>query len=146
MDIILLIKSAIVLTVILFILIYFLFKKPTKKKKKSKKINKQKSKKPIDLKSLSAIIKNPNTDTNTLEETLNKILKYHGNIPAKIGTNNHPNFIMYEDIVFAICRHPNTKSKLITKFTSELEKRNESYKGQINDALTRGLNSRAFLN
>jgi len=146
MDIITLVKSAIVLTIILFILLYFLFKKPTKKKKKSKKKKHHKTKTPTDLKYLSSIIKNKNTDMQKLEDTLNLVLKYHGDIPKKVGINNHPNFIMYEDIIFAICRHPNTKSKLITKFTSELEKRNESYKGQINDALTRGLNSRAFLN
>ena len=145
MDIILLVKLALGLIALLFLLIYLFFLKPVKKKKSIKKKNKQPSvRKPTDLKYLSSIIKNKNTDTKTLKETLDLVLKYHGDIPKKIGTNNHPNFIMYEDIIFAICRHPNVKSTIISEFTSSLEKQNEQYKSQINNALSKGLNSRGI--
>ncbi len=143
MDIIFLIKLGLSLTVVLVILVYVLFLKPSKKKKTVKKTTKVvKERTPTDLKYLSSIIKNREIDTKTLKETLDLVLKYHVKIPNKIGTNNHPNFVMYEDIIFAICRHPNTKSTIISKFTSVLEKENKLYKSQINDALTKGLNSR----
>jgi len=142
MDIILLIKSGIVLTIILLVLIYFFLFKPSKKKPIKKKTVKPKKRVPTDLDYFRSIVKNRDTDTKTLKETLELILKYHGDIPNKIGTNNHPNFVLYEDIIFTICRHPNTKSTLVSEFTSKLEKRNPSYRSQINDALTRGLNSR----
>ena len=142
MDIILLLKSALALTFLLVILIYFFFSKPKKKQKKKQKP--VKAKQPTDLKYLSSIIKDKNSDSEKLEETLDLILKYHGDIPDKIGTNNHPTFVIYADIVYSLCRHPNTKSKLVSGFTSSLEKRNEKYRPQINDVLTKGLNSRVI--
>jgi len=144
MDITLLIKSALGLTLLLAILIYIFFSKDKKKKPSKKKSTPVKQKIPTDLKYLSSIIKRRETDFETLEETLSLVLKYHGDIPKKIGSNNHPNFVMYEDIIYAICRHPNTKSKIVSGFTSSLEKRNEQYRSQINNALTKGLNSRVI--
>jgi len=149
MDIIFLTKIALSLTAILFVLIYFLFIKPSaeekkKKEKKKKKVSKPKKKIDTDLKHLISIVKDKTITSKTLKETLELIIKYHGTIPNKIGSNNHPNFVMYEDVIFAICRHPNTNSTIITQFISSLEKKNENYKPQINDALTRGLNSRGF--
>ena len=145
MDIITLIKSALGLTILLAILIYIYFFSGSKKKKKTvKKTKPTKPKTPTDLKYLASIIKNRNTSSEKLKETLDLILKYHGTIQKKIGTNNHPTFIMYEDIIYALCRQPNTNSKLISSFTSSLEKNNEQYKSQLNDALTKGLNSRVI--
>jgi len=144
MDIILLIKSALGLSILLAILIYLFFSKGKKKKVVKKKPKKVKPKTPTDLKYLASIIKNRETTTELLQETLDLVFKYHADIPRKIGTNNHPNFVMYEDIIFAICRHPNTNSKIVSGFTSSLEKRNEQYRSQINNALTKGLNSRGI--
>jgi WD40 repeat protein len=144
MDIIFLLKVAFGLTVLLIVLIYFLFAKPKKKTTTKPKPKPIKPKVPTDLKYLSNIIKNRDISSDELQETLDLVLKYHGDIPKKIGTNNHPNFIMYEDIIYAICRHPNTNSKIVSGFTSSLEKRNDQYRSQINDALTKGLNSRVI--
>ena len=54
----------------------------------------------------------------------------------------HPDFDIYMDILFTICRHPNTTKNLILDFDKELERLNPEYKPEINNALAKGLNSR----
>jgi hypothetical protein len=46
------------------------------------------------------------------------------------------------DILFAICRHPNTNKDIIINFDKELEHLNPEYKKEINEAIAKGLNSR----
>ena len=60
----------------------------------------------------------------------------------KLGLRAHPDFDIYMDILFTICRHPNANKDLIIKFDRELEELNSEYKKEINDAITKGLNSR----
>lgn len=143
MEISLLIKTITGLVIILGILIFvLLLPKKIKKTKKtsSKKISKSKTK--IDFDSLRHIIRNRMSTTKQLGEALDLIIKHHGNIPAKLGIRVNPQFDGYMEVLVTLCRHPNASKDIILKFDKELVKLNTEYKSEINDAITKGLNSR----
>lgn len=146
MEITLLIESFIGLIILLAGLMFLLFYSPSAKVKRvEKKLSKTISdiKKPkIDLDSLRAIIKNKKTTSEELKEALDLVLKYHGNIHKKLGIRTHPDFDIYMEMLIIICRHPNTNKNIIINFDKELSKLNPQYKAEINDAITKGLNSR----
>ena len=150
MEIALLIKSVMGLIVILGLLMFLFFYSPRSKAKKNKPDaeNNSKNSLPIqekiktDLRSLKAIIKNKKSSSKELKIALDLVLKHHGCVHKKLGTRAHPDFDNYMDILFSICRHPHTNKDLIINFDKELEKRNPEYKAEINDAITKGLNSR----
>ena len=150
MDITLVIKSIMGLVAILGLLVILLVLPSRKRKKESladtKKVNKtpQKEELKTDLSSLHAIVKNKKTSTKKLKEALDLILKHHGVVHKKLGMRPHPDFDIYMDILFTICRHPNTNKNLIIKFDKELERLNPEYKKEINDSITKGLNSRGY--
>ncbi len=148
MELALLIQSGMGLLVILGFLVFFLVIAPRKKAKavqKRKKVKEeQKEKSKIDIESLRAIIKNRKSTAQELKEALDLVLKYHGTIHKKLGLRPHPDSHAYMDILFNVCRHPNANKDIIINFDKELEKRNPNYKKDINDAITRGLNSRGF--
>lgn len=147
MDIILLIKSGLGLLMVLAFLVILLIA-PKKKKEKNKQKqpiqSKPKESFPTDLKELIKIIKDKETDSKKLAKTTETILKYHGKLPSKLGIRTNPEYAIYDDLIFTLCRHPNVTANIILEFTSGLEKKNEDYKPQINDSLTRGLNSRVI--
>ena len=146
MEITLLLKSFIGLIVVLAGLIFLLFYSPSSKEKKAKKniiknssdVKKQKT----DLNSLLVVIKSKKTTSKELGEALDLVLKYHGNIHKKLGIRSHPDFDIYMEILMRICRHPNTNKDIIIGFDKELERLNPQYKVEINDSITKGLNSR----
>lgn len=161
----LIIKSIMGLVAILAILIFLLFLEPKKKviKKeilvpnekltKNEKFAENKKltedaapisqeKTNTDLESLVKIIKNKRADAEEISQTLDLIIKHHGKVHKKIGLKTHHDFDTYMDIFFTICRHPNANKDLIIKFDRELEELNPEYKKEINDAITKGLNSR----
>lgn len=144
MEASLLIKSILGLVVILALLIFlFLFSPKEQKIKKSKKIKTvQSQKQKIDLNSLLAVIKNKNTSTKKLQETLKLILQHHGKIHKKLGVRVHPDFNIYKNIFIFICRHPNIDKNTIVNFDKELVKLNPHYKAEIDEALAKGLNAR----
>lgn len=141
----LIIKSIIGLVVVLAFLMFFLFyESPDKIKKKSRSIqsdSKDSLQKP-DLKSLINIIKNKKTDSAVLAQTLDLVIKHYGVINKKLGIRPHPDLYIYMDILFTICRHPNTNKDIIINFDKELEYLNPEYKKEINEAIAKGLNSR----
>jgi hypothetical protein len=98
--------------------------------------------KDIGFDALRAIIKNKQSSSKELKEALDLILKHHGIVSKKLGLRPHPDFDVYMDILFTICRHPNTNKSIIVNFDKELLKLNPEYKSEINDAITKGLNSR----
>jgi hypothetical protein len=67
-------------------------------------------------------------------KSLETIIEYYGIIE---------NIDIYNDILYRICKHPNTKTTLILKFDRELTKKNHNYKKEITDAISKGLNSRS---
>ena len=143
MDVSLLIKTIAGLVIILGILIFVLLL--PNKTKKTKTVSSKKESKPkikTDLESLRHIIRNRKTSTEKLGETLDLIIKYHGNIPAKLGIRVNPQFDGYMEVLVTLCRHPNASKDIIIKFDKELATLNSAYKSEINDAITKGLNSR----
>lgn len=148
MEITLLIKSVMGLVIVLGILILlFVYSSNIKanKIKKSKTIVKKKTvedKEELDLMALKAIIKNKQSSAKELKIALDLILKKHGTITSKLGIRTHPNFEIYRDILFSLCRHKHTTKNHIINFDKELIRLNPEYKSEINDAVTKGLNSR----
>ena len=148
MELTLLIQSAMGLLVILGILVFLLVLAPKSKKKETKKSTKvvqtQNTKNKTDLESIKSIVKNRKSAAKELKEALDLVLKYHGTIHKKLGLRPHPESKIYMDILFSVCRHPNATKDIIRDFDKELERLNPSYKKDINDAITRGLNSRGI--
>jgi len=143
-DIVLLIKSIVGLVVILSILLFLFFyspksKVPLKKKPHSEPLPQRKK---FDWDTILKIIKNKKSSAQELAEAVDLLLKYHGTIPKKLGLRAHPEFDLYSEIILRLCRHPNTNKNLVLKLDRELEKKNPEYNREINDALTKGLNSR----
>ncbi|MDQ7043006.1 MAG: hypothetical protein Q9M40_01765 [Sulfurimonas sp.] len=146
MEITLLVKSFVGLVVILFFLIMFLLYTPNKKKtaKKLQKPQKQRHSDYKTLEELLEVIKNKSSSTEELAVALDLVMKYHGSIHPKLGIRSHPDFDIYSEILLRICRHPNINKDILLKFNRELEAKNPEYKREINDAVTKGLNSRGF--
>ena len=146
MDITLLVKSVLGFLAVLAVLI-FLFLLQSKKKT-VKKVSAKKSavadteKKSTDLKALVAIIKRKTSTAKELQDALDMVIKHHGTVHKKLGLRAHPDFDIYMDILFTICRHPNVNKTIIVKFDNALGKLNPEYKREINDSITKGLNSR----
>ncbi len=155
----LIVKIIIGLIVILAILIFLLFLEPnkdTKSKEKSSpapKIHVQHKEEPkkeddssvdIDLFDLVNVIKNRRSNADTLSEALELVIKHHGKVHKKLGLRPHPDFDTYIDILFTICRHPNANKDIIINFDRELERLNPEYKQEINEAISKGLNSRGL--
>jgi hypothetical protein len=146
------VKTILVLVIVLAILIFFLFLEPNKQKKE---VQKPKSKEDslkekeevqtqqnTDLKYLVSIIKNKKTPSEVLSQTLDLIIKHHGIVHKKLGIRAHPDFDIYIEILFNICRHRNATKDMILKFDKELAKLNPDYVKEINEAIARGLESR----
>jgi hypothetical protein len=150
MDIELIIQSVMGLVALLALLLFLLFftsvsssKKKEKSKHKDKVVIKTvKTKMPTDLESLRNIIKDKNTTEEMLKEALELIIKFHGTIHTKLGLRAHPDFDPYMEVLFTICRHPNADKDMIIYFDNELGRLNPEYKQDINEAITKGLNSR----
>jgi len=144
MDITLLIQSVLGLLVLLVLLVAFmnLTPKSSVKKKPQKKTTSSHTKVNTDLVHLKSIIKRRKSTTKELKTALDLIIKHHGTIHKKLGQRAHPDFDIYMDILFTICRHPNTTKHLILDFDKELERLNPEYKPEINNAIAKGLNSR----
>ena len=149
MEITLLIKSVMGLIAILAFLLFLFFYSPFNKKtknvirKKSDKTTKVKEDIP-ELQTLRMIIKDKKTTSKELKKALDLVLKHYGKIHKKLGVRTHPDFDIYMEILIVICRHPNTNKNIIVDFDRELGKLNPEYKADINDAITKGLDSRGF--
>ncbi|MEN8302883.1 MAG: hypothetical protein ABFQ64_02280 [Campylobacterota bacterium] len=148
MELTLLIQSAMGLLIILGFLVFILVLAPKPKKKevpKSKKVvQEQKTKSRRDLEFVRTVVKNRESTIEELQEALALVVKYHGAIPKKLGLRSHPESQIYMDILFNICRHPNTNKDIIVVFDRELGRLNPDYKKDLHDAMMRGLNSRGI--
>jgi len=142
MEVATLIKYIIILVSVLgFLVILYIL--PLRKKEKKKQV--QASKKSEDIPTLnylSSIVNNSRTTSEQLSDTLALVIKHYGMIHPKLGVRSHPDADIYMFLILRLCRHPNTNKNLIVGFTNKLEKLNEGYKREINDALLKGLNSR----
>lgn len=142
----LIVKSIMGLIAILAILIFILFSGSNKKKKaKNNAVVEVKTEDVVDttdINFLLEIIKDKDSDTNKLMETVDLIIKHHGKIEKILGIRSRADFDIYMDIIYSLCKHPNTNKNLILKFDKELGKLNPEYKQQIGDIIIKGLNSR----
>jgi len=147
-DILVLLKSIAGLSVILGILLFIFLYSPAGKKESKKKQKKKNYTSPTpqkvqtDWDSLIKVIRDKKSTAQELGKALELILKYHRTIPKKLGIRVNPEFDKYSEVLLRLCRHPNTSKELIIGFDKELERRNPEYVKEINDSLTKGLNSR----
>lgn len=143
MEVTLLIQTIVGLIIVLGILVFILVLPAQQKKKKEVKKRIIDPKKPkTDLDSLRYIIRNRVSSKKELQDALNLVIKLHGHIPKRLGTRANPAFDSYMEILIMICRHPNTDKNIILKFDKELSSLNPDYKNEINESITKGLNSR----
>ena len=145
MEVIPLVQTIFGLVVILGILIFLLFLPIGKKKNvvTAKKVaTPQNQSQKTDLMYLKSIVKNKKSTTQELKEALLLVIKHHGNIHPKLGVRPHPDFDVYMDFLFTICRHPNASKDIVISFDKDLCRLNPGYKKDINEAITKGLNSR----
>jgi hypothetical protein len=136
-------------SLVILVLVAFVFMRGTTEHRdlvilevKDKKTAEHEPKIPHDFESLRKIIKNKKSSAKQLEEALELILKYYGDIHPKLGIRTHPDFDNYMDVIIRLCRHPRATSKMVVSFDKELRKKNPDYEKDINDAITKGLNSR----
>jgi F0F1-type ATP synthase membrane subunit a len=139
--------AAIMVTVgfALIVLVFYILltgkkKKSIKNQKKPKKTKKKQHDR--SMKALLKILKDKTTSAEELSSVLDLIIKFHGDIPKQHVGKKGTSFDPYIDILFTICRHPNTNKKIITNFDSALSKKNPSFAFGINDAVSKGLDSR----
>lgn len=147
MEIELIVQSIMGLFGLLAILIFLLFITPSSKPKKIEQIKPVKEVEPTifmktDIESLRAVIKDKKSSTKELRRALELVIEYHGTVHTKLGVRPHPDFDVYSEILFMICRHPNADKDMIINFDKELGRLNPEYKEEINEAITKGLNSR----
>ena len=145
MEITPLLQSILGLVAVLAILIFLLFLPSGKKKKETNAKNSftpQRQTQKTDLAYLKSIVKNKKSTAKELEQALALVIRHHGNIHPKLGARPHPDFDVYMDFLFTICRHPNSSKDIIINFDKNLRKLNPEYKKEINEAITKGLNSR----
>jgi len=147
MDIATLVILGLLLIVVLGFLLFLFLKARNVKKAKAHTQTQTPSKPiqetpPLTMENLINIIKDKTSNKSELTNALDMILKHYGKINQKQAQNEQYAFRVYEKILIAICKHPNTDKDIILHFNRELEKYNPSYKKEINDAITRGLNAR----
>ena len=147
MDIILLLKSIAglsgVLGILIFLYFYLSHTKTQQKKETLKKPLKIREVQP-ELSTLLEVIKDKKSTTEELKEAVDLILKYYGKIPDKLGIRAHPKFEIYSEMLLRICHHPNTTKEIILKLDRELERLNPEYKMELEDSLTKGLDTRGL--
>jgi len=109
------------------------------------------SKKPLhvrevkpDFNTLLKIIKDKKATIQELNEAVDLVLKYYGKIPKKLGMRAHPEFEKYSELILRICHHPHVNKDIILKLDKELHRLNPEYALELNDSLTKGLDTRGF--
>ncbi len=147
MDIALLIKSLAalsgVLGILIFLYLYFFHINKTKNKKVSKKPLHVKEVKP-EFHTLLEVIKDKKATTSELNEAVDLLLKYYEKIPKKLGLRAHPEFEKYSELILRICHHPHVTKDIILRLDKELHRRNPEYALELDDSLTKGLDTRGF--
>ena len=150
MDIELIIKSVVGLIVLLTLLV-IVFILPARAKKKKKAQAKKSVKKVVEEKEkvlpfdeLRAIVRRKSSTTEELQKAVDQIVEHYSKIHPKMGIRSHPDFDKYVDLIVHLVRHRNTNKDLILKLDCALVKNNPDYKAELNDTLTKALNSRGI--
>ncbi|MDX9813711.1 MAG: hypothetical protein WC144_04855 [Sulfurimonas sp.] len=138
-------QIVVLLVAILVILVFLLFVNPRKKQKAKLKKAQQKTTNEPECTTLQCIfktIKDKNSSQSELENSLDLLMRYHKNIPDKLGIRTNPEFEYYKEIFFYLCKHKNATTKMILGLDKNLSNANPSYKQEINEAIARGLAAR----
>jgi len=145
MNALVIIQSVLGFLAILIIIGFILFYNPNRKVKVKKKQKIKKNKVTKDFLYLKSIIKNRETSTKELKDTLNKVINEYGKIPPKNGRSltTNDDFLQYVDIIFALTRHPNVTKEIILDFDKRLGQKNPEYSKDISDAIMKGLSTRS---
>lgn len=135
-------------SLILVVLVFFYIKSTKKKNKQNKVKNITRPETTVrasipTFAELKAIIKDKATSVSELEKAVNDLMKYYGEIPAKRGISTDKMFDEYAGLLIAVCRHANTNAKIVLQFDKALREKNPSYVNNIEEMLTKGLNSRS---
>ena len=138
-----------VLLVVLLILVFaYVYTRSAKRKSdmqaKKPAVQPQKVKKPRSFEELRSVIKNKRSAASELQEALDELLLHYGTIERKLGVRPHPDFDRYMEILFTICRHPNTNKDIVVSFDKRLAEKNPDYRREIDEALQRALSSRGM--
>ena len=138
-----------VLLVVLVILVFaYAYTRAAKKKSelraKKSAAQPRNAKQPRSFEELRSVIKNKRSIASELQEALDELLLHYGTIERKLGVRPHPDFDRYMEILFTICRHPNTNKDIVVSFDKRLAEKNPDYRREIDDALQRGLSSRGM--
>ena len=147
MDILFILKALAGLVVILALLIgvFFYSKKSSQTKKKNRDTHQIKKRTDVcRLEDILAVLKDKKSTFEELQKSVECLVKYHATIPHKLGIRAHPDFDIYEEIVLRLSKHPSTNKDLILRVDRVLQKENPSYKVELNNALTKGLNARGM--
>ena len=148
-DIEIVIKSVVGLVVLLTLLI-IVFVLPTRAKKKKvqkqvkKRIQTVEKEEVLDFDDLRAIVRRRSSSTEDLQKAIDQVVKHYSKIPPKLGIRNHPDFDKYVDLIVHLVRHTNTNKDLILQLDRALTKNNPEYKAELNDTLSKALNSRGI--
>jgi len=146
-DVIFYIKSIAALALVLTLLVALLFYRQKNKRvtqKRSKEIKPISVAKQYTLNDIVAVVRDKDATTEELSEAIEYLVKHYGKIHPKLGMRAHPDFDIYSEIILRICRHPNTNKDIVLELDRELEKQNPEYAREIDDSLTKGLNSRGI--
>ncbi len=148
MNIEIVIESVVGLVVLLTLLIV-LFLVPWKRKKKKlhtkksqgKEATQRKREEVLPFDELRAVVRRRSSSSEDLEMAIDQVIKHYAKIHPKLGIRNHPDFDKYVDLIVHLVRHKNTNKDLIIKLDKALTHENPQYKAELNDTLTKALNS-----
>ena len=136
MQISFLVEAIVGLVILLGISFFLLFMNMRKQKKSEPLSDKKLEKSPKNsLQTLLKSIKNKNTSTQELQIVVNTILDDFGMIKEE-------DFNLYAHILLETARHPNANKNIILTLDKGLCEKNPTYKKDISNFTSQGLNSR----
>lgn len=137
-----LIISIVVFSILLFILVSILVYTSRVRKRREQLLVEVPETRVPTYQELKSILKNKNSSYETLEDAIEKIIDYYGDIEPKIAGRQSKDFDRYMELIFIICKHKNTDKKLILNFERDLARMNPQYKKDLDNAVTKGLSFR----
>ena len=137
-----LIISIIGFSVLLFLLVAVLIYTSRAKKRKAQELTEVPEDRIPTFVELKAILKNKDATHDALEKAIESIVEYYGEIEPKVAGRQSKDFDRYMELIFIICKHPNTDKKLVLSFERDLARINPQYKRDLDHAVTKGLSFR----
>lgn len=137
-----LIISIIIFSMLLFILVAILvYTSRARKRREEAAIEVPETRVP-SYQELKSILKNKNASYEALQHATDGIIEFYGDIEPKVGGRQSKDFDRYMELIFIICKHPNTDKKLVLNFERDLARMNPQYKKDLDHAVTKGLSFR----